>query len=383
MRSDSSTAFRSRKNIQFRRDFIHRGEKRRRPIFYAAATCVFIWDRLLPVYEPIIGVWFVEWGSLFIATAIGYSLWHVVVKGYGNSLILKPIDFFRILIYYVKAGFGLNFYPKKRDSGIFSPVGRQNTRGISMEYIHNLIWLCPLLFIAGFIDSVAGGGGLIVLPAYMMCGMPIHYVYGCNKFQCAFGSTVAAWKYFKSGCLDLKITLISAVTSFMCSMLGTRIIFYLKEEQLRTMLMVLLPLTAILVIFMKNAWNYTDTQKPLILPNVLRALFIGMALGLYDSMYGPGGGTIAILLFTFLLKYDIRTASGNAKLTLIVSNYTALLSYIIAGNIFYAVAIPCALCNVLGNYIGAGFAIKNGAKIIRPVMICVVTVLIVKTVLGK
>ena len=252
-----------------------------------------------------------------------------------------------------------------------------------MEYIHNLIWLCPLLFIAGFIDSIAGGGGLIALPAYMMCGMPIYYVYGCNKFQCAFGSTVAAWKYFKNGCLDLKITLISAVTSFLCSMLGARIIFYLKEEQIRSMLMVLLPLTAVLVIFMKNAWNYTDTKKPLILPNVLRALFIGMTIGLYDSLYGPGGGTIAMLLFTFLLKYDVRTASGNAKLTLIVSNYTALLSYILSGNVFYMIAIPCAVSNVLGNYIGAGFAIKNGAKIIRPVMICVVTVLIVKIVLGK
>lgn len=182
-----------------------------------------------------------------------------------------------------------------------------------MEYIHNLIWLCPLLFIAGFIDSIAGGGGLIALPAYMMCGMPIYYVYGCNKFQCAFGSTVAAWKYFKNGCLDLKITLISAVTSFLCSMLGTRIIFYLKEEQIRSMLMVLLPLTAVLVIFMKNAWNYTDTKKPLILPNVLRALFIGMTIGLYDSLYGPGGGTIAMLLFTFLLKYDVRTASRKRE----------------------------------------------------------------------
>lgn len=157
-----------------------------------------------------------------------------------------------------------------------------------MEYIHNLIWLCPLLFIAGFIDSIAGGGGLIALPAYMMCGMPIYYVYGCNKFQCAFGSTVAAWKYFKNGCLDLKITLISAVTSFLCSMLGTRIIFYLKEEQIRSMLMVLLPLTAVLVIFMKNAWNYTDTKKPLILPNVLRALFIGMTIGLYDQSLRAG-----------------------------------------------------------------------------------------------
>ena len=252
-----------------------------------------------------------------------------------------------------------------------------------MEYVHNLIWLCPLLFIAGFIDSIAGGGGLIALPAYMMCGMPIYYVYGCNKFQCAFGSTIAAWKYFKSGCLDLKVTLISAITAFLSSMLGTRIIFYLKEEQIRSMLMVLLPLTAILVIFMKNAWNYTDTRKSLTVPVALKALLIGMTLGLYDSMYGPGGGTIAMLLFTFLLKYDIRTASGNAKLTLIVSNYTALLSYVLSGNVLYAIAVPCAFCNVLGNYLGTGFAIKNGAKIIRPVMICVVTVLIIKIILGK
>lgn len=69
-----------------------------------------------------------------------------------------------------------------------------------------------------------------------------------------------------------------------------------------------------------------------------------------------------MLLFTFLLKYDVRTASGNAKLTLIVSNYTALLSYILSGNVFYMIAIPCAVSNVLGNYIGAGFAIKNGRE---------------------
>ena len=71
--------------------------------------------------------------------------------------------------------------------------------------------------VAGFIDSIAGGGGLIAMPAYMMCGMPMYYVYGCNKFQCAFGSTAAAYKYFKSGCLDLKITAVSAVSSFLCS----------------------------------------------------------------------------------------------------------------------------------------------------------------------
>lgn len=252
-----------------------------------------------------------------------------------------------------------------------------------MEYINNLIWLCPLLFIAGFIDSIAGGGGLIAMPAYMMCGMPIRLVYGCNKFQCAFGSTSAAVRYFKSGCLDIRITAVSAVTSFLFSMLGTRIIFYLTEAQIRTMLMFLLPLTALLVIFVKNVWSYEAKSRPLTPKNVSMALLTGMIIGLYDSLYGPGGGTIALLLFTLLLRYDVRTSSGNAKMVLIVSNYTALLSYLLSGNVLFVIAVPCAVCNVLGNYIGAGFAVKKGAKLIRPIMIGVVAVLIIKIISGR
>lgn len=252
-----------------------------------------------------------------------------------------------------------------------------------MEYTQHLIWMCPMLFVAGFIDAIAGGGGLIAMPTYMMAGMPIHLVYGCNKFQCAFGSTAAAWRYLKSGCLDLKITAISAVTSFLFSMVGTRIIFYMEEEQIRTMLMVLLPLTAVVIIFVKNAWHFTEKYQPLTRRNVLCALSVGMIIGIYDSLYGPGAGTIAMLLYTFFFHYDVRTSSGNAKLVLIVSNYTALLGYLISGNVFFPVAIPAAISNILGNYLGAGFAVKKGAKLIRPLMIGVVTVLIVKTVLGK
>ena len=166
-------------------------------------------------------------------------------------------------------------------------------------------------------------------------------------------------------------------------MAGTRIIFYLTDAQIRSMLMVLLPLTALLVIFVKNAWSHTKKQQPLTLRNVLMALVTGMSIGLYDSLYGPGGGTIAMLLFTFLFHYDIRTSSGNAKIVLIVSNYTALFPYILSGNVPFSIAIPCAFCNVLGNYLGAGFAVKEGAKIIRPLMIYVVTVLIVKILIGK
>lgn len=252
-----------------------------------------------------------------------------------------------------------------------------------MEYTQHLIWMCPMLFVAGFIDAIAGGGGLIAMPTYMMAGMPIHLVYGCNKFQCAFGSTAAAWRYLKSGCLDLKITAISAVTSFLFSMVGTRIIFYMEEEQIRAMLMVLLPLTAVVIIFVKNAWNFTEKYQPLTRRNVLCALSVGMIIGIYDSLYGPRAGTIAMLLYTFFFHYDVRTSSGNAKLVLIVSNYTALLGYLISGNVFFPVAVPAAISNILGNYLGAGFAVKKGAKLIRPLMIGVVTVLIVKTIFGK
>ena len=117
--------------------------------------------------------------------------------------------------------------------------------------------------------------------------------------------------------------------------------------------------------------------------NILLALITGMTIGLYDSLYGPGCGTIALLLFTLLFHYDVRTSSGNAKTVLIVSNYTALISYILSGNVPYLIAVPCAISNVLGNYLGAGFAIKKGAKIIRPLMICVVAALIIKLLFGE
>lgn len=251
-----------------------------------------------------------------------------------------------------------------------------------MEYVPNLIWLVPTLFAAGFIDAIAGGGGLIVMPAYMMCGLPMHVLYGCNKFQCAFGSTGAVLKYLKSGMLDVKLSIVSSAGAFICSMIGTRLILCLSEEQIHTMLMVLLPISAVFVIFTKNVWKYEEQKLPLTARNCAIALLIGMCLGLYDSMYGPGSGTLTLLLFSLLLHYDVRTSSANTKFILTVSCYTALVSYILSGNVNYYIAVPCAVANTLGNYLGAAFAVKEGAKIIRPLMIGVVIVVIAKLLIG-
>lgn len=137
------------------------------------------------------------------------------------------------------------------------------------------------------------------------------------------------------------------------------------------------------MIFVKNAWSYTAKEQPLTARNILMALITGMIIGLYDSLYGPGGGTIAMLLFTFLFHYDIRTRLRECKDGLDRLQLYRPHQLHPFGKRSLCHRHSLRRSNVLGNYIGAGFAVKNGAKIIRPVMICVVVVLIVKLLLGK
>ena len=108
------------------------------------------------------------------------------------------------------------------------------------------------------------------------------------------------------------------------------------------------------------------------------AILIGVLIGLYDGIFGPGTGTFAIIAYTMIMKYDLRTASGNAKILNLASNYASVITYMIAGTVVYSIAVPAAVCGILGNYLGAGFAIKKGAKFIKPMMIVVVVLILGK-----
>ena len=241
-----------------------------------------------------------------------------------------------------------------------------------------LLFLMAMTGFAGFVDSAAGGGGLISLPAYLFAGLPPHYTYATNKFSAACGTTFATARFFQSGAMNVKIGVLAAIGSFAGSALGAHIVLLLSDEVLQTMMLVILPIAAVLILWRRNLPDENRDDGTLDLHKIALALGIGLAIGLYDGMVGPGTGTFAIIAFTTLMGFDLRTANGNAKVLNLASNYASLFTYLMSGLVVFPIGIPCALSGIAGNLLGSHFALKNGAKFIRPMMLVVLVLLLGK-----
>ena len=231
---------------------------------------------------------------------------------------------------------------------------------------------------AGFVDSIAGGGGIISLPAYFLTGMPPHMCYGTNKLSAACGSVFAVGTYMRHGAVNLKIALIAAAGSFAGSTIGSRVVMLLDGRVLQLMLVVLLPLVAIFI-FVKKIGGEEDRSSTLGSTKLMIfALLAGVLVGGYDGIFGPGTGTIAALAFTTVLRFDLRTATGNAKVLNLASNVAACVTFILAGAVDFRYAVPSAVCNIIGSILGSQMAVRKGSGFIRPVMLCVIVLLIGK-----
>lgn len=240
--------------------------------------------------------------------------------------------------------------------------------------------ICFFVFLAGFVDAAAGGGGLISLPAYLATGIPAHMAYGCNKFSSACGTTLASLRFLKNRAVDVQTALLAAAGSFIGSGVAARIVLTLDDQFLKRIVIVFLPIAAI-VIFMNRGYGEENCVDCLSKKRkVVFALLIGLFIGFYDGMVGPGTGTFAIIAFSILMKYGLKTASGNAKILNLASNYASLITYAANGNVLWMVAVPAAACNVLGSYFGSGMALKKGAAFIRPMIFCVMFLLLIKIV---
>ncbi|MDR2174699.1 MAG: TSUP family transporter [Synergistaceae bacterium] len=238
-----------------------------------------------------------------------------------------------------------------------------------------IFFLCAMVFFAGFVDAVAGGGGLISLPAYLFAGVPPHVALGSNKFSGSCGAAFSAGRFFAKGAMDLRAALLAASSSFAGSLIGARAVLYVSEETLGTVLAVVLPVAAGFILFKRGYGEQNLSGRLSRGKAAALSLSIGFLTGFYDGLLGPGTGTFAIIAFTALMKYDLRTASGNAKVLNLASNCGSLAVFALSGAIDYAAALPAGLCSIAGHYIGAGYAIKKGAAFIRPVMILVMTLL--------
>ena len=243
-----------------------------------------------------------------------------------------------------------------------------------------LVFLMCMTGFAGFVDSAAGGGGLISLPAYLFAGLPAHYTYGTNKFSAACGTPFATAQFFQKGAMNIKVGLLAAAGSFVGSALGSHIVLLLSDEALRAMMLVILPIAAVLILWRRNLPDENRDDGTLTAQKAVLALAIGLGIGLYDGIFGPGTGTFAIIAFTTLMGFDLRTANGNGKVLNLASNYASLDTYLMNGLVVFSVGIPCAVSGIVGNLLWSQFALKNGAKFIRPMMLVVLVLLLGKIV---
>ena len=225
------------------------------------------------------------------------------------------------------------------------------------------------------VDAIAGGGGLISLPAYTVAGLDYDFASGNNKFSSTFGTLVATLRYARSGAVKPVPAAIAAALALPGSWLGTRAAMALGNRVMHIFMVFAIPAVGALVLLEgkrpQRARPFTRRQYPL-------CALIGLVIGFYDGFFGPGTGTLLILLFTWLLGMDMVSASATAKPVNLASNISSLVTRIAAGNVIFALALPAVCCSVAGGWLGAKLALTRGAKLIRVVMLFVLALLTVR-----
>lgn len=232
------------------------------------------------------------------------------------------------------------------------------------------------VFFAGFVDGIAGGGGLISVPAYLLAGLPAHLALGTNKLSSCIGTSVSTARYIRSGYINWRLGIPSAALALLGAHLGTRLQLAVDERYIKGMLLLVLPLAAA-VVLRKRALPEEGGE---IVPRHQAAIVLlaSLLIGAYDGFYGPGTGSFLLLAYCALGKLDLRTASGNVKLVNLSSNFSALLTSLANGKVFLALGLLAAVTSIAGHYLGSGLAIKDGAKVVRPVILTVLALLAVK-----
>lgn len=245
--------------------------------------------------------------------------------------------------------------------------------------------VCPLVFLAGLVDSIAGGGGIIALPAYLLAGVPAHAALGTNKLGSSMGTVVSTVRYAKNGYLKGKaaIAVCAAAAAMLGSSIGARLALMVPDSVIEHMMLVVLPIVAAYVLFNRRMGESdktgTVTGGRLLVLSCLAALLVGG----YDGFYGPGAGTFLLLVLTGVAKMDIRSASAQTKVINLSSNIAALITFIINGKVLYPLGLASGLCCIAGHYIGSGLVVNDGQKIVRPVVLVVLLALFIKILSGN
>ena len=232
---------------------------------------------------------------------------------------------------------------------------------------------------AGFVDAMAGGGGLIQLPA-LIIGLPnkeLPLILGTNKVPSIFGTSAAARNYFKNLKPDIPLTITMMVPAFIGSMAGAAFAASVPKEFFKPFIVLLLTSVAIYT-WRKPELGMSENLKFTNQKRLFLVALIGLLIGFYDGIFGPGTGTFLVFFLVSGIGYAFLKASGTAKLVNIATNAGAILSFQITGHIWWQLGLLLAIANVSGAILGSRLAIKGGSPLVRKVFLAVTFLLITR-----
>jgi uncharacterized membrane protein YfcA len=249
-----------------------------------------------------------------------------------------------------------------------------------MEALSPEIWLLLIMVagLAGFVDAIAGGGGLLALPALLWAGLPPLQALATNKLQGSFGTFTATLHHLRHGELRLGSLWPTVVLTFLGAAAGTLSVQYLSSALLEQLIPLLLIGFAGYFLFSPRVGD-ADAQQRIGLPAF--GVLIGFGVGFYDGFFGPGTGSFFALGFVLLLGWNLRRATGGTKLLNFTSNIASLLFFALGGHVLWSLGLAMGLAQVAGAWLGSHLVIRHGSRIVRPLLVAVCLALSLKLLL--
>ena len=250
-----------------------------------------------------------------------------------------------------------------------------------MEFLQDitLTWIIIFIitgFIAGYIDSIAGGGGMIQVPVLLYSGIPPIFVLATNKMASLFGTLMATIKYFLSKKISMKVVSIAILPCLLASYIGSKLVMYIPDNIIQWAILIAIPIA--LIFLLKKSTKTKEKNAQLTNKNIILAT---APIGFYDGILGPGTGTyMTISMKKYLhLAYIISTASP--KPLNLATNIGSAIAFVTAGKVLWMIAIPMAIANMAGSYVGSHYAIKGGEAFIKKILIFVLVFMLLANII--
>jgi uncharacterized membrane protein YfcA len=243
-----------------------------------------------------------------------------------------------------------------------------------------IVLLAITAFFAGVVDAIAGGGGLITLPALLAAGLPPHLALGTNKGQSVWGSGAALIAFWRAGHVDRKQAALAFPLGLIGAAIGAELVLLVDRDALRPIVIGMLIGAALLLVIKKPTRDVDEIPDDKRVKYLLLAAILAFVIGGYDGFFGPGTGTFLIVGFVALCGKSMTRATADAKVVNFASNLASLVAFGIAGTVVWAVALPMAIGQLAGGIVGARLAIKGGARLIRMMVLLVSGALVAKLV---